>query len=237
VMVEQALVVDDGSFRPLTVAGEPPVVKQGGTMVRVGVQGGPLGEMMQLLEHGIPGIRQRLDTLARGLVVQTNALHNAGFLESGDPAGNFFDPDGVTAATIRVVAQPHQVAASDAPGQPANNRIAAALAAMTGRPENNEIALGIWTPAEADALGGRSASEFYRVMVIDLAGQIRIAEDSATIHGTLAHQSDMRRQSVSGVSTDEELIRVMQHQQAYTAAARLVTVVDEMIQTVLDMKR
>jgi len=37
------------------------------------------------------------------------------------------------------------------------------------------------------------------------------------------------------VSTDEELVSVIQHQHAYAAAARLVTVVDEMMQTLVDL--
>ena len=42
---------------------------------------------------------------------------------------------------------------------------------------------------------------------------------------------------MSGVSTDEELIRVMQHQQAYVAATRVVTAVDEMLRDLLGMVR
>ena len=45
------------------------------------------------------------------------------------------------------------------------------------------------------------------------------------------------RMSVSGVSTDEELISVIQHQHSYQAAARLVSVVDEMTQTLIDLGR
>jgi flagellar hook-associated protein 1 len=99
------------------------------------------------------------------------------------------------------------------------------------------FALGIWSPAEAGLLGGRSGAEFYRATVTDLAMQTRGADDSATVFRTLASHIGVRRQSVSGVSTDEELINVMQYQQAYTAAARLITVVDEMVQTVLNMTR
>jgi flagellar hook-associated protein FlgK len=40
---------------------------------------------------------------------------------------------------------------------------------------------------------------------------------------------------MSGVSIDEEMVAVIMHQQAYAAAARLVSVADEMIQEVLRM--
>jgi flagellar hook-associated protein 1 FlgK len=51
----------------------------------------------------------------------------------------------------------------------------------------------------------------------------------------LANQADIQRQAVSGVSIDEEMIRMIQFQAAYQAAARVVTTADEMIQTLLNM--
>jgi flagellar hook-associated protein 1 FlgK len=42
---------------------------------------------------------------------------------------------------------------------------------------------------------------------------------------------------VSGVSTDEELTHLIEAQSAFSAAARIVTTVDEMMQTLLDIKR
>ncbi len=46
----------------------------------------------------------------------------------------------------------------------------------------------------------------------------------------------MRRESIRGVSLEEELVMLMRHQSAYTAAARMVTVADEMIQAVLSLR-
>jgi len=44
---------------------------------------------------------------------------------------------------------------------------------------------------------------------------------------------DTRRESISGVSIDEELINMIKFQQAYNAAARLIGVVDELLDTVI----
>jgi flagellar hook-associated protein 1 FlgK len=48
-------------------------------------------------------------------------------------------------------------------------------------------------------------------------------------------QLDNYRESVSGVSLDEEMINLIKFQNAYSAAAKLVSTADEMIQTVLQM--
>ena len=55
------------------------------------------------------------------------------------------------------------------------------------------------------------------------------------------HQSDMlaqlenRRESISGVSLDEEMIHLIKFQNAYAAAAKMISAADEMLQTVLQM--
>ena len=63
------------------------------------------------------------------------------------------------------------------------------------------------------------------------------AASDAQVHDTLRQQATARRNAVSGVSTDDELVTLIQHQQAYVAASRLVTTINDMAQTILDMKR
>ena len=41
------------------------------------------------------------------------------------------------------------------------------------------------------------------------------------------------RDSTSGVSLDEEMANLMKYQHAYTAAARLITMSDELLRTLL----
>jgi flagellar hook-associated protein 1 FlgK len=48
-------------------------------------------------------------------------------------------------------------------------------------------------------------------------------------------QLENQRESVSGVSLDEEMINLIKFQNAYTAAAKLIMTADEMMQTVLQM--
>lgn len=235
--IENVLIVDGSQAKRLSAVGEPPVIQVGSMTMSLASEGSVLGELVRMLDTRIPGVQARLDELAEGLVVQTNALHTAGFKRDGTAGGNFFDPTGTTARSIAVTATYTDIAASDSATQPDNNRIALAMAAMRNAPAENTIAQGIWTPAEAGILGDVSANEHYRVTIADLAVQTRLAEDSTTVFSTLSSQLQLRRQSVSGVSTDEELVRLMQHQQAYTAAARIITTVDEMIQTILDLKR
>ncbi|MFA5535673.1 MAG: flagellar hook-associated protein FlgK [Bacillota bacterium] len=53
----------------------------------------------------------------------------------------------------------------------------------------------------------------------------------------LLGQLESRKESISGVSLDEEMAFMMQYQRAYQAAATIITTLDEMVQTILALKR
>ena len=71
--------------------------------------------------------------------------------------------------------------------------------------------------------------------IMTFAFTTRSVADRAEVDGSIATQSDSRRQSVSGVSVDEELVRLIKFQQTYAAAARLISAADAMAQTLLDL--
>lgn len=52
--------------------------------------------------------------------------------------------------------------------------------------------------------------------------------------GTLKSAVDEQRQSVSSVSLDEEMSNMIKFQHAYNAAARNITVIDEMLDTIIN---
>jgi len=186
----------------------------------------------------IPDVMSRLDSLAKGLVEQVNAIHSTGTVFTGTPpvssaAGNFFDATRLTARTIRLDANLTSAT------------VASAGAGATG-PGNNGAALAIaglrdgavaFTTSGGSPVSTTRFGDFYNETVGLVATATRHAEDEATVQHTLASNADTRRQSVSGVSTDEELIKVIEAQHAYQGAARLVSVVDEMMQTLVDLGR
>jgi len=102
---------------------------------------------------------------------------------------------------------------------------------------DNRLALDIAGLRTATGkVGTKSIGDYYRASISSLASSTADAASTADASGALATQADTQRQSVIGVSTDEELIQLMKHQQAYAAAAKVVTAVDEMMQTLLGMK-
>jgi flagellar hook-associated protein 1 FlgK len=130
--------------------------------------------------------------------------------------------------------------------RPADNDIALALAglrtATTATLRGETLAVVDFTtvdrgfnPPRRQTSKPMSVAEFYRSATSGLAAQVKDAESTATVRRTLAEQADLRRQSVSGVNIDEELTTLMRAQQAYAAAAKVVTAADEMMQTLIGM--
>ena len=122
--------------------------------------------------------------------------------------------------------------------------VAAASGTSTGQ-GNNDVAMAIanlrdsaqtLTAANGTTVVATSTiGDYYNAIVGDVASQTSLSQDESTVQTTLVGNADARRQAVSGVSTDEELIDVIQHQHSYQAAARLVNVVDDMMQTLIGL--
>lgn len=208
--------------------------------------GGKLGAEIDAATNQIPSVMSKLDTMTSTLVTTVNGIHSSGKIFTGNPpvassAGNFFavtnppsanDPL-LTARNVKLdpsLTSGAQIASagSSATG-PGNNAVAMQLAAL----RDTQVSFS----SGATSLGSMSIGDFYNGAVNDVATKVQHADDEATVQGTLVASTQTRRQSVSGVSTDEELINVIQFQHAYQAAARLVSVVDEMTQTLVDLGR
>ncbi len=208
--------------------------------------GGALGANLDAVNTEIPAAKSQLDTLAAGIVKSVNSIHETGWTAAGDAAGgsnwnasapptgsnvDFFDPTKLTAGTISLSAQVASnasfIAAGDVQNATGNNDIANKIAALGDDP-TTMTKFGSTTQTT-------SINAFYNDLVTRVGVSTSNATASATVYTTLAQQADTQRQSVSGVSTDEELVSLTKTQQAYAAAAKIITTASEMSQTLLDM--
>ncbi|MCH2392532.1 MAG: flagellar hook-associated protein FlgK [Nitrospinales bacterium] len=75
--------------------------------------------------------------------------------------------------------------------------------------------------------------EFYSSIVSTVGIESFSSQSTFLQQEPILHQLDTRRESISGVSIDEELINMIKFQQAYNADARLIGGVDELLDTVI----
>ena len=111
-------------------------------------------------------------------------------------------------------------------GGPADNANALALAEALAGPVGG---------GQADAFAGRSVDGLWADVVAAVgrgsAGERSLAEGAALHRDALAGQ----REQFSGVSLDEEAVKIMELQRHYQASARVIGVVDELFATLLNL--
>ena len=194
-----------------------------GTSLEVDVTSGELSALIAVHNEDIPDLLERLDTLAVTIADEVNAVHKNGFNLNGITGLNFFasttEGAGSIAVDSSIVANVDLIASSDALGEPGNSNIAKALADL----------------ADKEVIGNQTAGEYYRALVGTLGNRIQEIGFLRSNQKKIVEHLEMQRQSVSGVSMEEEMTRMVQLEQAFTAASRLVSIADELTQTVLQL--
>ena len=120
-----------------------------------------------------------------------------------------------------------------------SNKIAAGLNSSTDGANALEL-VGLQSKLVFDSITLDSAGsgtftfdEFYSSIVSTVGIESFSSQSTFLQQEAILLQLDTRRESISGVSIDEELINMIKFQQAYNAAARLIGVVDELLDTVI----
>lgn len=129
-----------------------------------------------------------------------------------------------------IIADPSKIAAAESPnGIPGDNRNALELSKVRNNPLEFK-----WGWESGSAKKTAATDDFYGALVAKIGVDSREAIRMTESQYTMVSQIDERRKSISGVSLDEEMTKMILNQHAYTASARLITSIDEMIDTVVN---
>lgn len=192
------------SFRVVAPAGTVTAVPPG--------DAGELGAVADLLDETIPGYLAGLDAVARTLADSVNAVHQTGYDATGAPGGPFFsyDPDDPAGSLAVAVTANDQLAASGVPGGAVDGSVADALADLT------------------------DTESVYQQLVSGLGSVVASGRRLLTNQGLVTAQVDGSRDQLAGVNLDEEMLAMVQYQRGYEAAARVLTTVDSMLDTLIN---
>ena len=83
----------------------------------------------------------------------------------------------------------------------------------------------------------QSITSYYSNLVTTVGSDRLQSKTNAEYNTTLTQDLDDRVASVSGVNLDEELANLIKYQSSYTAAAKLITTADQMLETLLGLKQ
>ncbi len=118
---------------------------------------------------------------------------------------------GLTAATLTVAVKPSEVQTSS-----------------TKTAGGNDVALAI------AGLRGGSADQGYGALIERVGNDVKTAQDEQSNDQTTVTAIGNQRQSVSGVSLDEEMTNLISFQRGYQASARTMTAMDQMLETLIE---
>ncbi len=112
--------------------------------------------------------------------------------------------------------------------------LAAGQGHVTGD-NRNALEIAALQDEPLDALGDLSLREKWSRHIEDLAVKSQRAQQEVSATDVIVGSLEAQRQAISGVSLDEESINLLAYQRGYQASARFLTVVDEMMQTLLGL--
>lgn len=223
--------VDGTEFRQMHIEEDPATnglsrIEWAGLGREVRFDGGELQALLEGRDVLVPEQAAQLDTFAQELIEKTNEIHREGYgLPYGDsdqPNSGFNFFAGSDASDIRLdpaILRDLQNIAASGDGTPGDGTNALAMARLKQAPIME---------------GGKSSlGEYYSSVISRLGVQGQKAERMQEHQGVVMQHLHMLRESVSGVNFDEEMSNIVMAQHAYVAAARVMSAMDEALETLI----
>ncbi|MFC4679030.1 flagellar hook-associated protein FlgK [Desulfovibrio legallii] len=176
------------------------------------------------------------------LLLETNDASNVQFAMGTDSSGlmaalgiNVFFT-GSSASDLAVNNQLHSnvnyIAAGQVNGDyqanAGDNVTATAIAKLT---DSTVTISTVWK-----TVSNQTISQYYANLVTTVGSDTRLTQTNAEYHTALTSDLEDQVSSVTGVNLDEEMANLIKYQHSYTAAAKLITTADQMLQTLLGLK-
>ena len=100
---------------------------------------------------------------------------------------------------------------------------------------NNGNALSLLALRDRPIVGGRSPTDDWAQVLSDIGVRVQSAQSTADISASVATQTESSRASITGVNLDEEAARLIQYQQGYQAAAKVLQVAQSLFDSLLQV--
>ncbi len=200
-----------------------PLVRITGDTAALALTGGSIEGAISVRDNELATLRTQINDVASALISSVNQIHSTGFGLDGSTGLNFFT--GSNAADIKVnpdlLADPRKLAASGINGTAGDNTVLVRIVQLQNAP--------------VAALNGVTFSDRQAQIIASLGQQLASANQDASDQETIQQYLSAQRDSVSGVSIDEEMTNLVMFQKAFQASAKLISMTDEMLATIIQM--
>lgn len=182
--------------------------------------GGRLGALVDLVNNTLPSLRADLDAFATGLRDVINTAHQAGFDQDGAAGQAFFTGNDAGDLVVNTALGVRNVAAS-----------------QSGAPGDGTNALDIAGLRTAAAVGPSTLMQAIHGLAGRLGSLSSGAQNASRTSQEILANITAERVEHSSVSTDEELADIVRFQHAYEASAKVIQILDSMMDTLLGLVR
>lgn len=179
--------------------------------------------MIDARDSGIKSLQDKLNTLASQLITEVNTIHASGYDLDGNTGQNLFGGSGAADMGVNaaILADPRKLQGSNSAAEASNNEVFRALAALSTKTITN--------------LNGMTFNEHYGNTVSRFGQDLALATSQLNDQKTVQKMLEKQRESVMGVSVDEEVANLIIYQRAFQASAKLMTTMDRLLEDVLNM--
>jgi flagellar hook-associated protein 1 FlgK len=193
-------------------------------------KGGQLGGLLEVRDQICEDAHKNVDEMAYTMAREVNSAHIEGHDRYGKDGVLFFEmPDkmegaaGKMAVNKTVINDVGRIAAGNKPNAPGDNTIANMISGIQYR--------------ETMQKGTATLDDFYNSNVGQLGTITQRARSTQEAQKNIVDQMSNIRESISGVSLDEETTNMVEMQKMYDASAKMIKTADEMLETVINLKR
>lgn len=219
------------------------------TEVNLGTENrGSLRSDLEMRGEYLESFRGQIDDLAAEIANAVNELHSRGQGLNAHAAGDGLDffasknSDPITAANITLSSDIDNVndiatgVIGNDPVESGDATIALAIASLASGWDGMNNVSAVINPVNANFFDDyRSFEDYYQGLVAKLGSDVEQSTRMTEGQSVLVNQLSNSRENISGVSLDEEMVDLIKLQKGYSSAARLVTMLDSMLESVLGM--
>jgi flagellar hook-associated protein 1 FlgK len=194
---------------------------QVGDSIYMNQPGGKIESLLDTKTRILPDTLNRVHQLAASLIRRVNTIHSQAFDLNGQSNRPFFTGTNPSNLAVSGTIQ-------------ADPALLALAADASFPPGDGSQARAIYQLRFQATIGGESLEDYYRTLVTTMGNTIGQARERTDTLDLVKASVDNQRQSVSGVNLDEELANMLQFQRSFSAAARVMTTMDEMLNQIVN---
>lgn len=194
------------------------------------ITGGRLGGYLDIRDKVVEDCISKLDGMCFTLASEVNEAHQEGYDRLGRPGEDFFNlgdgPEGLSSRlkiSESILKDVGKISVAAHPNAPGDSSIANVIQSLQYQKLMDD--------------GRATFDDYYNTQVGQIGAVAQRSVKSKEAQGNILTQLSNIRESISGVSLDEEASKMIEFQKTYDASARMIRTADEMLDTVLNLKR